>query len=108
MGKFVTFSLTSGMLMPAACSGYQNKIKFGAMKKDEMSVILFGVAANTDPTNDAQIDQTFVTVPDGTTSAANPVETITMASKATLPDNGVCFNVPAPGSGAYKLSMHEY
>jgi hypothetical protein len=107
MGKYVTFKLTSGSLMPASCSGYSNKIKFGAIKKDQMSIILFGIAANSEAANDGYIDQAFVDVPDGTTSAANPTVAIVVPSKATLRDVGLCFAVPAPGSGAYKLTMHE-
>jgi hypothetical protein len=108
MGKYVTYALKSGMLMPAACSGYANKIKFGALKKDEMSIILFGTAANADPAYDGTIDQAFVTAPDGSTSASLPTVYLTLASKATVRDYGLCFAVPAPGSGAYKLSLHEY
>jgi hypothetical protein len=107
MGKYVTFKLTSGSLMPASCSGYSNKIKFGAIKKDQMSIVLFGIAANSEAANDGYIDQAFVDVPDGTTSAANPTVGIVVPSKATLRDVGLCFAVPAPGSGAYKLTMHE-
>ena len=49
----------------------------------------------------------FVDVPDGTTSATNPVVYLSLPSKATLREIGLCFNVPAPGSGTYKLTMHE-
>jgi hypothetical protein len=107
MGKFVTFSVASGTLMPAACSGSPTKIKFGPMKKGEMSILLVGVATNTSPTLDGFIDQAFVDVPDGTTAAGNPAVYVNLPAKGTVRDNGLCFNVPAPGSGAYKLTMHE-
>jgi hypothetical protein len=57
--------------------------------------------------NDAFIDQAFLDVPDGTTSAGNPAVYISLPSKATARDDGLCFKVPAPGSGAYTLTMHE-
>ncbi len=107
MGKYVTFTVTSGSLMPASCTGYSSRIKFGAIRKDEVSLVLFGNGANTQPLNDGFIDQGFVTVPDGTTQASNPSVSIYLAPKATLRGNGMCFDVPAPGSGAYTLTMHE-
>jgi hypothetical protein len=107
MGKFVSFGVTSGVLMPAACSGSPAKMKFGPMKKAEMSILLLGVATNTSPTLDGFIDQAFLDVPDGTSAAGNPAAYITLPVKGTVRDNGLCFNVPAPGSGAYKLTMHE-
>lgn len=107
MGTAVTFTLTSGLVIPASCSGNVTKMKFGPIKKDEVSIVLRGTATNTDARNDGYIDQGFVDVPDGTTSAANPNVYIPLASKATVRDIGLCFNVPAPGKGAYKLSLHE-
>jgi hypothetical protein len=69
--------------------------------------VLRGVASNTEPRNDGFIDQGFVDVPDGTTQASNPGVSIYLPPKGTLRGNGMCFDVPAPGSGAYKLTMHE-
>lgn len=107
MGKFVAFSLTSGLVIPASCAGTLTKMKFGPIKKGEVSIVLRGIATNSEPRNDGYIDQGFVDVPDGTTSAANPAVYIALPSKATVRDNGLCFNVPAPGSGTYKLTLHE-
>ena len=107
MGNYVTFSLTSGLVIPASCSGNLTKMKFGPIKKDEVSIVLRGTAANSEPRNDGYIDQGYVVAPDGTTSAATPAVYIALPSKATLRDIGLCFNVAAPGKGAYKLTLHE-
>lgn len=106
MGTVVVFSVASGTLIPASCAGSPTKMKYGPINKGEVSIVLGGVATNSGP-NDAFIDQAFVDVPDGTTSAGNPAVYISLPSKATVRDNGLCFKVPAPGSGAYTLTMHE-
>lgn len=107
MGKFVVFSVTSGLVIPASCAGNLIKMKYGPIKKGEVSIVLRGVATNSELRNDGYIDQGFLDVPDGTTSAAFPAVYIALPSKATVRDIGLCFNVPAPGSGAYKLTLHE-
>jgi hypothetical protein len=107
MGKYVTFTVTKAMLVPAACSGYPDRIRYGSLKKNLISIVLWGVATNTDPLNYAQIDQGYVAVPDGTTAVSNPAVGLELAPKATLRDQGMCFAVPAPGSGSYTLTMHE-
>ncbi|MDP9484027.1 MAG: hypothetical protein M3P84_12495, partial [Chloroflexota bacterium] len=106
MGTTVKYTVTKSTLMPAACSGTAAKIKFGAAKKGEMSIILFGTVTNT-ATTDGSIDLAFLEVPDGTSSAANPVVYLYLSAKQTLRDQGLCFAVPAPSSGTYKLSLHE-
>lgn len=108
MGKFVTFKVTKSMLVPASCTGYPDRIKYGALPKDQISIVLWGTATNAEPSNYAQIDQGFVTIPDATTAISNPAVGMSLPGKATLRDQGMCFVVPAPASGAYKLTMHEY
>lgn len=108
MGKYAAFTVNKGVLIPASCSGYPDRIKYGPMKKNELSIVLWGVATNTEPRNDAYIDQGFLLVPDGTTSASNPAVSISLPAKGTIRNSGMCFNVPAPGSGSYKLTLHEY
>ena len=107
MGKYVTFTVNRGVLIPASCSGYPDRIKYGPLKKSEVSIVLWGIATNSEPRNDAFIDQGFLLVPDGTTAASNPVVSIYLPSKATIRTAGMCFNVPARGTGSYKLTMHE-
>ena len=106
MGASVKYTITKGTLMPASCSGTAAKIKFGAAKKDEMSIIVFGTATNS-ATTDGSIDLGFLDVPDGTSSAANPAVYLYLGAKQTVRDYGLCFTVPGPGSGTYKLSLHE-
>jgi hypothetical protein len=107
MGNYVTFNLTSGLVIPASCSGNLTKMKFGPIKKDEVSIVLRGTAANSEPRSDGYIDQGYVVAPDRTTSAATPAVYMVVPSKATLRDIGLCFNVAAPAKGAYKLVLHE-
>jgi hypothetical protein len=106
MGTAVKYTVTKATLMPASCSGTTAKIKFGAIKKDEMSIILFGTTTNT-ATTDGSIDLGFLDVPDGTSAAAVPAIYLYLGAKQTMRDVGLCFAVPAPGSGTYKLSLHE-
>lgn len=107
MGKYVAYTVTSGRLIPASCAGSPSKMKFGSLKADQLSIVLQGVATNSESGYDGFIDKAFVTVPDGTTSAALPAVYIGVPSKGTVRDYALCFNVPAPGSGAYKLTMHD-
>jgi len=70
-------------------------------------VVLTGSATNQDPNLDALIDSGFVTVPDGTTGASTPGVSVYMASTATVRGESICFDVPAPGTGAYTMTLHE-
>ena len=107
MGTYVTFTITSAMLVPASCSGYPDRIKYGALKANLVSIVLWGTATTTDPLNYGSIDQGYVLAPDGTTSTSNPAVSMSLTPKQTLRDQGMCFAVPAPGSGSYTLTMHE-
>lgn len=107
MGTYVTFTVTKSMLVPASCTGYPDRIRYGALAKNLISIVMWGTATNSEATNYAQVDQGFVTIPDGTTAISNPAVSISLPGKATLRDQGMCFAVPAPGSGTYKLTMHE-
>lgn len=107
LGTYAAFTVNKGVLIPASCSGSSERIKYGPIKKNEVSIVLWGVATNTNPGNLAYIDQGFLLVPDGTTSASNPAVFISVPSKGTVRNLGMCFNVPAPGSGSYKLTLHE-
>lgn len=107
MGKYVTFTITKSLLVPAGCTGYPDRIRFVALAKTQMSLVLWGTATNTEAIGYAQVDQGFVTIPDGTTAISNPVASMSLAGKQTLRDQGMCFAIPAPTAGSYKLSMHE-
>jgi hypothetical protein len=107
MGKYAAFAVNKGLVIPAACSGYPDRIKYGPLKKGEVSIVLWGVATNSAPLNDAYMDQGFIAVPDGTTATSNPAVGYDVFAKGTIRTDGMCFDVPAPGSGSYKLTMHE-
>ncbi len=107
LGKYVKFTVTRGILTPASCAGYMDRIKYGPLKANLMSIVLWGNATSSDPLNYGQIDQGWVLAPDGTTSASNPYVSLSLAPKQTLHDQGLCFAVSAPGSGSYTLTMHE-
>jgi hypothetical protein len=107
MGRYVTFTVVKSMLVPASCTGYPDRFRYGPLKKNLESIVLWGVATNTEALNYAQVDQGYVTVPDGTTTVSNPSVSLSLPVKGTLRDQGMCFAVPAPGSGTYKLTMHE-
>jgi len=107
LGKYAGFTVTKGLVIPAACVGYPDRIKYGPLKKDQVSVVLWGTATSSDPSNYAYIDQGFVLAPDGTTAASNPPVGYSPPPKGTIRDLGMCFAVAAPGSGSYKLTMHE-
>lgn len=107
IGPFVTFTVTGGQLLPASCGGSNEKLTYGAAKKTDMAIVLTGSATNQDPSLDALIDSGFVLVPDGTTGASTPGVSVYMASKATVRGETLCFDVPAPGTGAYTVTLHE-
>lgn len=107
MGKYVKYAVKSGILIPASCSGGPTQMRYGPMKVGEMSIVLGGVATNSESGGSAFIDKAWINVPDGTTSAAKPAMYVSVTGKGTVRDARMCFNVPAPASGAYKLTMHE-
>ena len=107
MGKFASFTITKALVVPAGCYGYPEKFKLIPLKKIEVSILVWGIATNTDQVNYAYIDQGFVLAPDGTTSTSNPAASWSLAPKATVRTQGMCFLVAAPGSGSYTLTMHE-
>jgi hypothetical protein len=67
-GKYAAFAVTKGVLIPASCNGYPDRIKYGPIKKGQVSIVLWGVATNSAPLNDAYMDHGFLLVPDGTTA----------------------------------------
>jgi hypothetical protein len=107
MGTYAAFAVSKGILIPAGCSGYPDRIKYLPLKKNEVSMVLWGTATSSDPLNYAQIDQGFVLAPDHTTSASNPGASYSLPPKGTIRNLGMCFDVAAPGSGSYTLTMHE-
>ena len=44
MGKYVTFTVTKSMLVPASCTGYPDRIRYGALAKNQISIVLWGTA----------------------------------------------------------------
>jgi hypothetical protein len=108
MGKYITFKVTSGMLVPAACTGYPDRIRFGPLKSTLVSMLIWGTAKSTDPLNYGHTDQGYLVLADGTRVVSNPAMSLSMPNGATIPDQGMCFALAEPGSGAYTLKMHEY
>jgi hypothetical protein len=108
MGKYISYRITSSLLVPAACIGYPDRIRFGPLKADLTSILLWGTAVSTDPVNDAHIDQGYVVLPDGTTIQSDPTTGLEIPYKATIRNVGLCFAVPLPATGTDVLKMHEY
>lgn len=108
IGKYVSYTVASAMLVPAACSGYPDRIRFGPLDAGQVSILLWGTAANRDPLNYAHIDQGYVVLGDGSRVASNPPMSLSLPNGATLPHQGMCFAVPEPASGTYTLKLHEY
>jgi hypothetical protein len=107
IGKYVRYAVTSGILIPASCAGSPTQMSHGPMKAGEMSIVLSGVATNSESSGSAFIDKAYLNVPDGTTSAAIPAMYVSVTGKGAVRDARMCFMVPAPASGAYELTMHE-
>jgi hypothetical protein len=108
MGKYVTYTITQAMLVPASCTGYPDRIKYGPLKSDQISVVLFGTAASKDSTNYRWIDKGYVVLPDGTKLASNPAMTLSLPLNAAVPNVMMCFALTIPFEGTYTLKMHEY
>jgi len=99
MGKFASFTITKSLAAPAGCYGYPDKFKFIPLKKNEVSLVLYGTVTNSDPVGYAYIDQGFVVAPDGTTATSITGATWTLGPKQTL-RNQACASTwrrPAPG-----------
>ena len=107
MGTYVAFTVSSGILIPASCAGSPSQMSYGPLEAGEMSIVLGGVATNSESSGSAFIDKAYLNLPDGTTSAANPAMYVSVTGKGAVRNASMCFSVPAPASGAYKLTMHE-
>ena len=107
MGKFASFTITKAMVVPAGCYGYPDKFRFIQLKKNEVSLVLYGTVTNSDTVGYAYIDQGFVVAPDTTSATSITGASWTLAPKQTLRNQGMCFDVAAPGSGSYTLTMHD-
>ena len=107
MGKYASFTISSAEVLPAACYGYPVQFKFIPLKKTDVSLVLFGTLASSDPVGYANIDQGYVLAPDGTTAISALGTSWTLSPKQTLRNQGLCFDVAAPGSGSYTLTMHD-
>ncbi len=107
MGKFASYTITKALLVPAGCYGYPDKFKFIQLKKNEVSLVLYGTVTNSDTVGYAYIDQGFVVAPDTTSATSITGASWTLAPKQTLRNQGMCFDVAAPGSGSYTLTMHD-
>jgi hypothetical protein len=108
MGKYVTYTITSSMLVPASCSGYPDRIKYGALDATLVSIVVFGTAVNRDATLDHHIDRGYIVLADGSKVASVPVMGLELPASTTIRNQAMCFAVDEPGSGSYKLAMHEY
>jgi len=108
MGKYVTYTITSAMLVPASCSGYPDRIKYGPQKATLLSIVVYGTAKSTDSTNYRQIDNGYLVLPDATKVVSNPAMSLSLALNAVLPNEAMCFAVTPPFEGTYTLKMHEY
>ena len=107
MGKYASYTISSAFLVPAGCYGYPDKFKYIPLKKTDISLVLFGTVASSDPVSYAYIDQGYVLAPDHTTTISAPAASWTLSPKQTLRNQGMCFDVAAPGSGSYTLTMHD-
>jgi len=107
VGKFASFTIAKALLVPAGCYGYPEKFKFVQLKKNEVSLVLYGTFTNADTVGYASIDQAFVVAPDTTSATSITGASWTLAPKQTLRDEGMCFEVAAPGSGSYTLTIHD-
>ena len=105
MGKYAAFAISKSMLVP--CTGYPERVRYGPLKKNLVSIVLWGTATNSEALNYAYIDQGYVAVPDGTSAVSVPPVGLSVPGKGALREQAMCFAVPAPGSGSYKLTMHE-
>jgi len=90
-----------------SCAGSPSQMSYGPLEAGEMSIVLGGVATNSESSGSAFIDKAYLNLPDGTTSAANPAMYVSVTGKGAVRNASMCFSVPAPASGAYKLTMHE-
>jgi hypothetical protein len=108
MGKYVTYKITSALLVPAACSGYPDRIGFGPQPANLVSIVLWGTAASTDAINQAHLDQSYLVLADQTKVVGIPAMGLEIPNGAAIPNVGVCFSVAEPGSGTYVLKLHEY
>ena len=107
MGKYASFTISSAVVLPAACYGYPNQFKFMPLKKTDVSLLLSGTVASSDPVGYAYIDQGYVLAPDGTTAISSLGASWTLSPKQTVRNQSLCFDVAAPGSGSYTLTMHD-
>jgi len=108
MGKYTTYTITSSMLVPASCSGYPDRIKYGPLDATLLSIVVFGTAVNRDSILDHHIDRGYLILADGSKVASVPVMGLELPASTTIKGQAMCFAVDAPATGSFKLAMHEY
>lgn len=108
MGKYVSYTITSFWILPASCSGYPDRIKYGPLKANLESIVVFGTATSKDATNYRQIDRGYLILPDGSKLSSVPQMSLSLALNASLKNEAMCFAVATPYIGTYKIGMHEY
>jgi hypothetical protein len=108
LGKYVTYKVTSAMLVPATCSGYPERIGFGPQAASLVSIVIWGTVASSDAVNQAHLDQSYLVLADKSKVIGIPAMGLEIANGATIPNVGVCFAIAEPGSGTYLLKLHEY
>lgn len=108
MGKYISYTLTSSMLVPGACTGYPDRIKFGPLKAGLISLVVWGTVVSTDPIVGGHLDSAYVVLADASKVISNPTMGLEVPYGARIPNVGMCFALPEPGSGTIALKMHEY
>jgi hypothetical protein len=108
LGRYVTYKVTSAMLVPATCSGYPERIGFGPQPANLVSIVVWGTVASSDAVNQAHLDQSYLVLADKSKVIGVPAMGLEIANGATIPNVAVCFAVAEPGSGTYLLKLHEY
>lgn len=95
----VTFK--GGQVAPVTCSGIPDNVSFGPAKATDQSILLSVKSADINRQWDT-ITNSYVTTPDGVSVKGTPGGRY-MSSRATFPNDLLCYTVREPVQGKYVL-----
>jgi hypothetical protein len=102
-GAGTTFSVERVDVVPAACHGMANELGYVPASADEMSVVAWGTAVTSK--DNIGYGNAFLVLKDGTRLASSSLNGYVYVMKQDQPEHhvGVCFRVPNPVAGQYRL-----
>jgi TIR domain len=105
-GAGTTFTVARVDVVPARCSGLSSDLAYVPGPADEVAVVVWGTAV-TSATPNVGLGQARLVLPDGTAVGSSSLDGVIYVLEPGQPhaDIPVCFAVPSPGPGEYRIDV---